>query len=492
MLFNSYIFIFVFFPFCMVGYFLLNHLKKYQFAMCFLLVMSLWFYGYFNVYYLFIILSSIIINFGIYIGFQKIEKKNCKNRNFKRKILLSLGILFNIGLIFYFKYYDFFVENINSFFHTNFILKNIVLPLGISFFTFQQLSFLIDSYRKEVPKLNFINYAAFVTYFPQLIAGPIVTHDELLPQFKDKKRKKFHWENFSKGIYIFTLGLSKKVLIADIFGNAANVGFNAVSKLNTTTAIIVMLSFTIQIYFDFSGYCDMAIGLGKMMNIDLPKNFDSPYKSFTILEFWKRWHLTLTRFFTKYIYIPLGGSRRGKIRTYFNVLIVFLISGIWHGANWTFIIWGFLHGLFSVITRHFKKWFETMHSALSWIITFAFVNLTWVIFRANNLKDAIIFFRKLFSLSFASIGKDIIDCFNLTEFTTILNKINPMILQTFPRVLILFYFIVVLFLLLNSKNSYEKMQNFKLNFKNFLVVAFLLLWSILSFTNLSTFLYFNF
>lgn len=274
-------------------------------AQIFLLCMSLWFYAYFNLEYLLIILISIISNYMFYLFFDRAREKKV------RKVLLFLALATNIGVLFYFKYYNFFIENINILLKQDFPSQMILLPLGISFFTFQQISFVIDAYKEEMPRYGFINYASFVTFFPQLIAGPIVTHDELIPQFLDDSRKYFSWDNFAKGIYIFTLGLSKKVLIADTFGNAANWGFSNITELDTTNAALTMLFYTIQIYFDFSGYCDMAIGIGRMMNIDLPLNFNSPYKSLTITEFWNRWHMTLTRFFTKYIYIPLGGNQGG-------------------------------------------------------------------------------------------------------------------------------------------------------------------------------------
>lgn len=334
MLFNSYIFVLCFLPVCITGWFALNHIKKFVLAELFLLGMSLWFYGFFNMDYLYIIIISMLFNYAVYKVLLRYDSWYVRNT------ALVVAVFFNIGLLFYFKYYDFFVENINYVFRSDFTLHYLVLPLGISFFTFQQLSFIIDTYKKEVGNYNFLTYALFVTYFPQLIAGPIVTHDELVPQFADESRKALNWSNLSRGFYLFVLGLAKKVLIADTFGNAANWGFANISELDSVNAVLVMLSYTIQIYFDFSGYSDMAIGIAKMMNIDLPINFNSPYKSLTITEFWDRWHITLTRFFTKYIYIPLGGSRKGKIRAYINTIIIFLISGLWHGANWTFIVWG--------------------------------------------------------------------------------------------------------------------------------------------------------
>ncbi len=484
MLFNSYIFIFIFLPMCFIGYFTLNYFKRYTLAQFFLLAMSLWFYAYFNINYLGIILVSIIFNYIIYLMFEKIQAK------WARKTLLITGGIANIGILIYFKYMDFFISNVNSIFNTNYAFLNIVLPLGISFFTFQQLSFVIDAYNREVPKYNIIHYASFVTFFPQLIAGPIVTHDELVPQFLDKRKKNINWDNLAKGIYIFVLGLAKKVLIADTFGNVANFGFSNVEALNTTSAIIIVLSYTIQIYFDFSGYSDMAIGIGKMFNIDLPLNFNSPYKALTINDFWDRWHMTLTRFFTRYIYIPLGGSRKGKYRTYLNVLIVFLVSGFWHGANWTFVLWGIMHGIFSIITRHFKKFFEKLHPALNWIITFGFINITWVLFRANSIGQALKILNRIAIFDFQPISQDILNCFRLTEFSWLVEKLN--IESYFPYFILQMFVITAIILILGSKNAYEKMKEFKPSLKNAIFTVCLLIWCIFSFSGVSTFLYFNF
>ena len=265
-----------------------------------------------------------------------------KYSNWKKAIFI-IGLLSNIGILFYYKYMGFFIQNINVLFKTNFLITKLLLPLGISFFTFQQLSYVIDSYLGRVKTYSFRQYVLFVTFFPQLIAGPIVLHDEIIPQFKNIDKKTFNWNNFSEGLMAFSFGMAKKVIIADSFGNVVNYGFANLAGLDSTNAIFTMLSYTIQIYFDFSGYCDMATGIAKMFNIDLPINFNSPYKALSITEFWKRWHITLTRFLRTYIYFPLGGNRKGQCRTYLNLFIVFLVSGLWHGANYTFIVWGILH-----------------------------------------------------------------------------------------------------------------------------------------------------
>lgn len=484
MLFNSYIFILLFLPLCVMGYFLLNKFQKYNLALVFLLGMSLWFYGYFNPSYLLIILSSILINYGIYKGMEKYrDNPLCKT-------LMIGGIVINIGILGYFKYMDFFLSNINALFSTDFKMLHIVLPLGISFFTFQQISFIVDAYRGEIPGYDLLHYACFVTFFPQLVAGPIVTHDELVPQFMDQTKKSLNYDNLAKGIYIFTLGLAKKRLLADNFGNLVTYGFTTINNLTSVTAFLVMLAYTLQIYFDFSGYCDMAIGIGKMFNLDLPINFDSPYKALTITEFWDRWHMTLTRFFTKYVYIPLGGSRKGNIRTYVNVMIVFLASGLWHGASWTFVFWGAIHGLFSVITRMFKKFFESLNPVLNWLITFSFVNVAWVFFRAETFSQAAILLKALVSWNFAPIDPNFIEMFRLKELRKVLSVFK---LETiYPPFLITAFFLIALILILGRKNSYEKMKDFKPGVINMLTTLFLLTWCVFSFSGISTFLYFNF
>ena len=483
MLFNSYIFIFIFLPLCLLGYFGLNHFKKYNLAQAFLLGMSLWFYAYFNLSYLFIIVFSVLINYSLY---RMMQKKNNKHR----KLFLWIGLIANIGSLIYFKYMDFFISNINVVFNTNFNLLHILLPLGISFFTFQQLSFIIDSYKKEVPEYSFLYYASFVTFFPQLVAGPIVTHDELIPQFLDNKKKKINFDNLAKGIYAFSIGLAKKVIIADTFGIAVNYGYSNISNLDTTNAIIVMLAYTIQIYFDFSGYSDMAIGLGKMFNFDIPQNFNSPYKALTISDFWSRWHMTLTRFFTKYIYIPLGGNRKGNVRTYVNIMIVFIVSGFWHGANWTFIIWGILHGIFSVITRKFKSFFDKLHPALNYLITFSFVNFTWIIFRADSIRDALRIIYRILLCTFGGIDENIITAFKLPGINLLFESLK--IYNYFPYALLVLFFIITFIIMLGCSNAVEKTNKFKPSVINIIKVVILLVWSIISFGGISTFLYFNF
>lgn len=502
MLFNSYIFVLLFLPVCIIGYFTLNHFRKYLLGQAFLVGMSLWFYGYFNLSYLWIMLFSILLNFSAY------RLLNRTVSPLSRKLILFLAIALNLGILFYFKYFDFFLENINAIFQAGFSLQHILLPLGISFFTFQQLSFVIDAYRGEVSDYSFLYYVSFVTYFPQLIAGPIVTHDELIPQFLDLGKKRFNWDHFAQGTYLFVMGLSKKVLLADVFGNAANWGFSNIGALDSTNALLTVLAYTIQIYFDFSGYCDMAVGIGRMMNLELPVNFNSPYKSLTILEFWERWHITLTRFFTKYIYIPLGGSRKGAWRTYRNVMIVFLISGLWHGASYTFILWGALHGLFSVLTRWKRGFFEKLHPALNWIITFSFINVTWIFFRADSIHDALRILKRICNLDFQRISTAISSCFDpffLRELCSHIPGLGFLNEQPGCNWFLAAYFLLAFLLILGPRNLHQRM---KVNISNvstitlpprgvctisqLLLTAVFLVLCIFSFSSVSTFLYFNF
>ena len=440
MLFNSYIFILVFLPLCLAGYFLLNRLKFFTLAQCFLLGMSLWFYGYFNWGYLRIMIASILINYLTYLAiryFQNVGKMRMK------KLVFIAGELINVGILIYFKYMDFFIRTFNRIADTNLPLLEIVLPLGISFFTFQQISFVVDAYRGEAPDYNLLEYACFVSFFSQLIAGPIVTHDELVPQFRDMSKKHIIWENLSRGIYIFVLGLSKKVLLADVFGQAANFGFENVSRLDATNAILTMLAYTLQIYFDFSGYCDMAIGTGKMLNIDIPLNFNSPYKAF------------------------------------------------WHGAGFAFIFWGVCHGLFSIITRKYRRFFKQMHPALNWIITFGFVNVMWVFFRASSLRTAVRLLNRIAIFRFGPINGTVLSYFKLPEIEFILSRL-PQIERIYPYFTLMIFFAFALYIVLGYKNTYEKMQAFKPSVLNLSLTAFLAVWCIFSFTGESTFLYFNF
>lgn len=495
MLFNSYLFILLFLPAAVAGYYILGGIKRYgcRLSLLYLAVMSLLFYGYFNPRYLFMIGASIWINYGV----SKILcLEHCKD--IVRKGVVTAGILFNLGLLFYFKYYDFFIENINHIFSSSFEARHIMLPLGISFFTFQQISCVADAYKEKKMSGTFLEYVVFVSFFPQLIAGPIVRYDEIIPQFQNKENRRVNWDHMAAGIFMFAAGLSKKVLVADTFGRAVSYGYGHLSEISSLEAGITILSYTIQIYFDFSGYCDMASGAARMFNIILPVNFDSPYQSFSIIEFWERWHMTLTRFLRQYVYVPLGGSRNGKGCTCINIMIVFLVSGLWHGANWTFILWGALHGLFNVCSRLMKKQWEKLHAAAQWILTFVFINYTWAIFRADDMMQGLRMIWKSVHMRTLSLSEEFAGQFLLTEINWlygILKKIpvagrivsvSASVNGGMMRGMILF----TMFIILNTGNCQKKQIVF--HWKQVCVTVILFVWSFLSLSEVSTFLYFNF
>ncbi|MCR5278311.1 MAG: MBOAT family protein [Lachnospiraceae bacterium] len=484
MLFNSYLFIFLFFPVCMAGFFGLNHFRKFQAARVFLFAMSMWFYGYFNPSYILIILSSILIN---YLAYRYI---NAHKESPSKKVAMILAVTANLLILGFYKYMDFFIENINTVFKTDYPLLHIMLPLGISFFTFQQISFVVDAYRNEVPDYDFISYACFVSYFPQLIAGPIVSHKELVPQLMSEDNKTFSWDNFAKGAYLFILGLSKKVLLADVFGGAVPYGFTIAENLNSTTAWLVIFGYTIQLYFDFSGYCDMAMGIGKMMNMDIPQNFNSPFKSKDMQELWGRWHMTLNRFLTSYVYIPLGGNRKGKFRTYLNVMIVFFLSGLWHGAAWTYVIWGLLNGVAVSLARMLKKPISFNPRLVAAPINFVIWALLFVIFRAESFSQAFAIYRNAFSFDFGPIDYTYKEAFRVIEIKKVLAFTH--IEGRFPYLILIGFYVTALFIIFGCKTAYSHMQSFKPKVSNCIVSMFLLLWAICSFAGKSVFLYFNF
>jgi len=386
MLFNSYEFIFLFLPFTFFIYFYLNKKRLTELSKGFLVFASLFFYSWWNIVYLPLILVSMLFNYAV--GKQLSKLTHTKGL-VSKKTLLTVGIIANLALLGYFKYSDFFIENFNGVFGTDVPLLHLALPLAISFYTFQQIAYLVDSYRAETKEYDFLNYAVFVTFFPQLIAGPIVHHAEMMPQFANVRNKVKNYHNIALGLFIFSMGLFKKVAIADTFAVWATQGFDVAEKLEMIEAWATSLSYTFQLYFDFSGYTDMAIGIALLFNIKLPINFNSPYKALSIQDFWRRWHMTLSRFLKDYIYIPLGGSRNGEAKTYVNLFATFLLGGIWHGAGWTFVFWGTLHGLALMIHRAWQKLGMKLPTVLAWFITFNFINITWVFFRAKEWDDAL-------------------------------------------------------------------------------------------------------
>lgn len=477
MLFNSFVFIFLFLPVTLLVYYGLNKLGFGKSAKVSLILASLIFYGYNEPKYVIVILSSIVLNYSCY---RVISAKPDWNRT-----VVSLTVIANLALLGYFKYFDFLLLNLNQLAGTSFDYLHIALPLGISFFTFQQISFVVDAGRGDRRCDNVVDYVLFVTFFPQLVAGPIVSHDEILPQLASQENKSIRMENIVRGIRAFSIGLFKKVVIADTFGKIVAYGYQDVAALNTIEAFMTMLSYTIQIYFDFSGYCDMAYGIGWMFNVELPLNFNSPYKAVTITEFWKRWHMTLTRFLTKYVYIPLGGNRRGTVRTYWNIFLVFLISGLWHGAGYTFLLWGLLHGIANVLTRIFSNAIHRIPKWICWNVNFIFINLSWAVFRAESISQAFTLIGRLFSDGFV-LGDDL--QFQLRQMMIV---DIPCISLPF-RTVVVGYTALVMAVALFAPNTSELVRKEKNGVLSLLGTVLLFAVSVLSMSGVSTFLYFNF
>ncbi|PRM99031.1 MBOAT family O-acyltransferase [Aliarcobacter cryaerophilus] len=488
MLFNSYEFIFLFLPITFILYFYLLSQRLILGAKIFLVIASLFFYGYWNFSYVPLILLSIFVNYSVGLSLVNHEKIKVNS-----KTILIFGILFNVGLLGYFKYTDFLLDNFNGIFGSNIPLPHIILPLGISFFTFTQIAFLVDAYKKEAKEYSLVNYMLFVTYFPHLLAGPILHHKEMMPQFASIYNWVKNYRNIALGLFIFSIGLFKKVVIADTFAVWATAGFDTATTLNLIEAWATSLSYTFQLYFDFSGYTDMAIGISLMFNIKLPINFNSPYKALSIQDFWRRWHMTLSRFLRDYIYIPLGGNRKGEFRTYTNLIATFLIGGLWHGAGWTFIVWGLLHGIALAIHRFWQSLGFKMNKILAWFITFNFINITWIFFRAKDFESAMKVLKGMFDISNIVLPNPLAGKLGFltqygVEFGGFIANLDSDGGKTLVP-MIFFAFILVLFF----KNSMEKRDSFKASYLKIIYLVFILFLSFYSMIAVKTeFLYFNF
>ncbi len=472
MLFNSYLFVLCFLPICVWGF---HNKKKIGDAVstkALLIGISLLFLGISDVRSALVLLLSMGINYMIY---RKMDGSA------KKKVWLTAGLSVNILALIGFKYTG-----------ASFV------PLGISFFTFTQIAFLMEAYRESVDRTSFADYGVYVTFFPKIMQGPIMLPGEMLEQIDDAVQKKeFNWEAAYRGFALFIMGLSKKVLLADTLGKGVDHGYINLASLHTGDAWILMLSYTLQLYFDFSGYCDMAMGVAQLLGFSLPLNFNSPYKAENIIEFWKGWHMTLTRFFTKYLYIPLGGNRKGKGRTYFNVLFVFLISGIWHGVGITFVVWGMLHGILNVITRWWqekrgKKEKSKAMQILCVAATFLYVNVAWVFFRSTSLTQACEVLKKLVSFDFERINRNFAECFQTDELWYVIKVIGLDRFEWSVYLLMVVMLVVSLFIVFLSKTAVQISERMKPSAVNNIILAVLLVWCVLTFSEVSSFLYVNF
>lgn len=413
MLFNSFIFLLGFAPVVYVGYFAIGK-RHWHLAAGWLALSSIFFYGWWNPWNIPILLLSIVFNYLI--GVAIIHA--CNNRTGWQKAILVLALATNLVVLGYYKYSGFLVENVSVLTGINFSLAAVVLPLGISFFTFTQIAYLVDTYKGKVTERRFVHYLLFVTYFPHLIAGPVIHHKDVMPQFAKRDTYIFSSSNFTIGVVVFLLGLFKKCFIADGVAGFATPVFQLAEKgvqPELFSAWGAALAYTFQIYFDFSGYSDMAVGLSLMLNIRLPLNFNSPYKATSIIDFWKCWHMSLSTFLRDYLYIPLGGNRYGSFRRYINLLLTMLIGGLWHGASWTFVAWGGLHGSYLVINHGWQTLRRNIlipsgraEQLLAWLVTFLAVVVAWVFFRAPTFEAATRILRGMAGLHGAQVPAEVL------------------------------------------------------------------------------------
>ena len=463
MLFNSFNFVLYFLPLTVVGYYILARFLKPTATLVWLLVVSMFFYSCFGLKVFAFILASSIINFG----FSKVLVK-------RNRVLYIISIVFNVSLLLFIK-----LPPLLKF-------EDWIVPIGISYLSFREIGYLTDIYKEKIKPEGVLNYFLFVFFFPHIIEGPITRARDFFKEIKDEKRVVFSEENMSFGIYLFAVGMLKKVLLADNLGKLVSYGFSNQTNISVTETVIVMFSYALQLYFDFSGYSDMAVGIGRMFNISLPVNFFSPYKSLSVGEIWQRWHITLTDFLKEYIYIPLGGNRKGTVRTYLNILLVYLISGLWHGIGLTFVIWGLLHGLMQCVERMCKGFFEKIWKTVRLLFTFVFWVVTFFLFRSPTLTEFWYLFSGLFTKKTFFVSGDFLNAVSFPEITLVSDHLGTfgswIELLEAPALLLISFIIIWGF-----KNPYEKEFTPKLLTSVLLCIGFV--WCILSLGTQTTFVY---
>lgn len=409
MVFSSSLFLFFVLPVTLLVYYLMPS----RFRNLWIVAVSILFYSWGAPKYIFIVLTGMLLDFVFAKAIHNAEGS-------RKKSLLFIAVSFNVAALLYFKYFNFFIDNLNSVLtfadKPTLQFAKVALPIGISFFTFHEISYLVDVYRaRKMPFTNVIDYALYILFFPQLIAGPIIRFNEISDQIADYARK-IPVDFILTGFYRFVVGLAKKVLIANVCGLQADYIFGmAPHELTTPVAWIGVLAYAMQIYFDFSGYSDMAIGIARMMGFVFPENFNSPYISGSITEFWRRWHMTLSRWIRDYLYISLGGNKVSEPRMYFNLVVCFLISGFWHGAEWTFVLWGLFHGIFLILDKLFLlRWMSAIGKLPSIIITFLLTLVGWVIFRAPDFHYALDYLHRMFTLNTGTVPMHFTNEFRFT------------------------------------------------------------------------------
>lgn len=468
MIFSSFDFIFLFLPAVWLIYFGLHKINFHFFAKCFLVAASLLFYAIGSSWFVLIFMASVSFNYLIGIRLSAWRKK--KNHDFLLNLLFILGILLNVALLGYYKYSDFFIQNYNLIFGKEIPLLHIALPIGISFFTFQLIAYLVDSYRGLTSGYSFLDYLLFITFFPQLIVGPIVHHAEMVPQFEDNKNWLINWNNVARGLFVFTIGAGKKILLADPLTQNAQSFFDVVeSQVSAASAWWYSVEYTISYYFDLSGYADMAIGIGLLFNIIIPENFNSPYKARNFQDYWRRWHMTLSRFLGAYIFRSIF-KKDSKWRNYYvATMITFFVSGFWHGAGWTFIVWGLVNGIFVCIASWMKRKNLSFPSFIAHFLALLGIILTRILFVSESFSQAAVVLKSLF-------------CFGMRGFT-IGNGISP---------LMIFRMAVSCFIIFFMPTTHELSEHFSAGWKRLVPTAFLAGLSVAFMGRGSSFLYFQF
>ncbi len=514
MLFNSFSFILIFLPIVLLGWHGLNHITKERLADIFLVAASLYFYGLFSKEFVLLLLISCCITYII--SSLIVDLKN----TYTSKLLMYFGVILNLGMLGYFKYTNFFMENISAITDKEFSALNIALPVGISFYVFSQIAFLVDIYRENqedhplikdgelLGKVRPIEYLLYITYFPKIIQGPIALPYEMISQFRDKEKRTPKAENFRKGIQLFVIGLSKKVLLGDNLAKIADYGFKYTYYMDTITGILVLISYAFQLYFDFSGYCDMAEGISLMLGFELPQNFNSPYKAISVRNLWQRWHMTLTRFFVRYIYIPLGGSRKGKLRTALNILIIFVVSGFWHGAGWTYICWGLIMGILVVfdnlgimategdVKKSYllrEKPLIVIPKILGQVLTFIAFLVSLVFFRSQDLTYAFQMFKQFFFFTWPGFMYKTAQMLDISENYMVLQAAN-LYAKGFVNYIYVASWIILLVIsiIVMAKDNAREIIEKEPKKGQIALLVILFAWSFISLSQVSTFIYFQF
>ncbi len=417
------------------------------------------------------LLASSVLN----LLFSKILLKN------KNKAVLAAGVIINVLPLLFFKYFNFFAENAYKIAGAEYTPLAILQPVAISYYTFQMITWVVDSYRGETEGVGIMDYLAYVWFFPRVVMGPITRHDEFIPQINDESKYRPDAVNISRGFIWFTIGMAKKLLLAARFAGAIPYGFSLGSDMSLMDGWLCSVAYTFEIYLDFSGYCDMAAGVACMFNLSVPQNFNSPYKALSISDFWKRWHISLTSFLRKYIYFPLGGNRKGTVRTYINMLAIFVISGFWHGANWTFILWGTLHGVVMIIERLLGKRLEKIPKIIRLLATFALVNFGWILFAAPDISSAWVFIRQMFDFGNIMPSVAFYDTFKLGTTPFIRYHLN---------ICIPLFYLATFIVMQCTKNVYEK--EYKPNTLTAVAMGVLFVWAFLYSNSVSQFIYSQF